>query len=103
MELELNNYEFKKPTNIVIHSKKDLNGYSVENVSFQSIEGIYVTGNLYRPAQSSKRKNAGILCPHGHGTDHLSSIKGMTYFSALQNLNGINSIFFYRRGIQTLF
>lgn len=66
---ELSNYEFKKPTNIVIHSKKDLNGYSVENVSFQSIEGIYVTGNLYRPAQSTKGKNAGILCPHGHGTD----------------------------------
>ncbi len=65
---ELSNYEFKKPTNIVIHSQKDLNGYSVENVSFQSIEGIYVTGNLYRPAES-KSKNAGILSPHGHGTD----------------------------------
>ncbi len=70
---ELSNYEFKKPTNIVIHSKKDLNGYSVENVSFQSIEGIYVTGNLYRPAELSglppKGKTAGILCPHGHGPD----------------------------------
>jgi dienelactone hydrolase len=65
---ELSNYEFKKPTNIVIHSKKDLNEYSVENVSFQSIEGIYVTGNLYRPVES-KSKNAGILSPHGHGTD----------------------------------
>jgi uncharacterized protein len=64
---ELSNYEFKKPTNIVIHSKKDLNGYSVENVSFQSIEGIYVTGNLYRPL-ISKGKTAGILSPHGHGT-----------------------------------
>jgi len=70
---ELSNYEFKKPTNISIHSKKTLNGYSVENVSFQSIEGIYVTGNLYRPADSnglmSKGKTAGILCPHGHGAD----------------------------------
>jgi uncharacterized protein len=65
---ELSNYEFKKPTNIVIHSKKDLNGYSVENVSFQSIEGIYVTGNLYRPVKS-KGKIAGVLCPHGHGPD----------------------------------
>ncbi|WP_394993114.1 alpha/beta hydrolase family protein [Emticicia sp.] len=70
---ELSNFTFKKPTNIVIHSKKDLNGYSVENVSFQSIEGIYVTGNLYRPIEISglppKGKSAGILCPHGHGTD----------------------------------
>lgn len=65
---ELNNYEFKKPTNIVIHSKKELNGYSVENVSFQSIEGIYVTGNLYRPIEF-QGKTAGILCTHGHGTD----------------------------------
>jgi uncharacterized protein len=70
---ELSNYTFKKPTNIVIHSKKNLNGYSVENVSFQSLEGIYVTGNLYRPTEISglppKGKAAGILCPHGHGTD----------------------------------
>ena len=65
---ELSNFTFKKPTNIVIHSKKALNGYSVENVSFQSIEGIYVTGNLYRPMEV-KGKSAGILCPHGHGTD----------------------------------
>lgn len=65
---ELSDFTFKKPTNVVIHSKKDLNGYSVENVSFQSIEGIYVTGNLYRPLET-KGKQAGILCPHGHGTD----------------------------------
>jgi hypothetical protein len=65
---ELSDFSFKKPSNIVIHSKKDLNGYSVENVSFQSIEGIYVTGNLYRPIETNE-KLAGILCPHGHGTD----------------------------------
>ncbi|CAH0993936.1 hypothetical protein EMA8858_00041 [Emticicia aquatica] len=65
---ELSNFIFKKPTNITIHSKKELNGYSVENVSFQSLEGIYVTGNLYRPLKT-EGKLAGILCPHGHGTD----------------------------------
>ena len=65
---ESNNFTFRKPTHITIHSKKDLNGYSVENVSFQSIEGIYVTGNLYRPIGVSG-KTAGILCPHGHGPD----------------------------------
>lgn len=65
---EFNTLTLKKPTNISIHSKKELNGYSVENVSFQSLEGIYVTGNLYRPLVQSK-KMAGILCPHGHGQD----------------------------------
>lgn len=65
---ELNKLKLRKPTNITIHSKKELNGYSVENVSFQSLEGIYVTGNLYRPLSHSG-KMAGILCPHGHGQD----------------------------------
>lgn len=65
---ELNKLKLKKPTNITIHSKKELNGYSVENVSFQSLEGIYVTGNLYRPLNQTG-KMAGILCPHGHGQD----------------------------------
>jgi hypothetical protein len=65
---ELNKLKLKKPSNITIHSKKDLNGYSVENVSFQSLDGIYVTGNLYRPLNHTG-KMAGILCPHGHGQD----------------------------------
>jgi uncharacterized protein len=58
----------KKPSNITIHSRKELNGYAVENVSFQSLEGIYVTGNLYTPLVK-KGKVPGILCPHGHGPD----------------------------------
>ncbi len=58
----------KKADQISIHDKKILNGYSVENVSFQSLEGIYVTGNLYKPLHS-KGKIPGILCPHGHGPD----------------------------------
>lgn len=56
----------KEPKNITIHSKKELNGYAVENVSFESMTGIYVTGNLYTPLSISDKK-AAILCPHGHG------------------------------------
>ncbi len=67
----------KKPKHIVIHSKKIMNGYSVENVSFECIKGLYVTGNLYKPLFAESRKSSGsisgktaaILCPHGHGTD----------------------------------
>ena len=65
---EIKKISHKKPKNITIHSKRLLNGYSVENVSFESLDGIYVTGNLYTPL-SINGKTAAILCPHGHGPD----------------------------------
>ncbi len=65
---EIKKISHKKPKNIVIHSKRLLNGYAVENVSFESLDGIFVTGNLYTPL-SITGKTAAILCPHGHGPD----------------------------------
>ncbi|WP_353717899.1 acetylxylan esterase [Dyadobacter sp. 676] len=57
----------EKPTSQpIIHSKKIMDGYSIENVAFESMPGIYVTGNLYRPLKQQK-SYAGILAPHGHG------------------------------------
>jgi len=49
----------------VIHSRQVFDGYSVENVYFESIEGYYVTGNLYRPLKR-QASYAGVLAPHGH-------------------------------------
>ena len=49
----------------VIHSKREMDGYSIENVYFESIAGYYVTGNLYRPLRRMS-SYAGVLSPHGH-------------------------------------
>lgn len=47
------------------HSRRELAGYSVENVAFESLPGFWVTGNLYLPLAPTGRV-AGVLCPHGH-------------------------------------
>ena len=63
--MELESLPPKPRTQPVIHSKKVMDGYTVENVYFESIEGYYVAGNLYLPTNPQK-SYAGILCPHGH-------------------------------------
>ncbi|MEZ0541075.1 alpha/beta hydrolase family protein [Fibrella arboris] len=47
------------------HSLRQLDGYTVENVAFESIPGIFVTGNLYRPLGMTGKRPA-ILSQHGH-------------------------------------
>lgn len=41
-------------------------GYSVQNVAFESVPGVFVTANLYRPAEVRGR-HAAVLLTHGHG------------------------------------
>lgn len=40
-------------------------GFTVENVAFESRPGLFVCGNLYRPAGGNGPFPA-VLCPHGH-------------------------------------
>ena len=53
----LNPLPRRTPLESVIHSRKEMDGYSVENVYFESSAGFFVTGNLYRPL----RKGASIV------------------------------------------
>jgi dienelactone hydrolase len=55
----------KSPLNAVIHGKIELPEYSVERVYFESAPGLFVTGNLYRPA-NVKGKVPAVLFAHGH-------------------------------------
>ncbi len=58
----------KTPLKAVVHGKIEFDTYTVEKVYFQSMPGLYVTGNLYRP-KNAPGKCPAVLCPHGHFTD----------------------------------
>ena len=50
-----------------IYGKIEKDDYTIEKVTFESLPGLYVTGNLYRPKNIEAGKLVpGVLCPHGH-------------------------------------
>lgn len=54
------------PLKPAIHGRIDRPGYTVEKVSFESLPGLLVSGNLYRPAGRPNQKLPAVLSPHGH-------------------------------------
>jgi hypothetical protein len=55
----------KTPLNAKRSGRLDRDGYSIEEVYFESYPGFYCTGNLYLP-RDRKPPYAAMLCPHGH-------------------------------------
>ncbi|MFP4503416.1 MAG: alpha/beta hydrolase family protein [Cyclobacteriaceae bacterium] len=64
----------RTPLRPIIHSKKTLDGYTVENVAFESLPGFFVSGNLYRPVAENDSYPA-ILSPHGHFQEEKQSAR----------------------------
>jgi hypothetical protein len=61
----LSKFPKKCPLNPVFGEKRTYDGYQVQNVAFESLPGVYVTGSLYTPLEI-KGKVPGILNTHGH-------------------------------------
>lgn len=61
----LEKFPEKCALNAIIGPKRVYDGYQVQNVAFESLPGVYVTGSLYTPI-GAKGKLPGIISPHGH-------------------------------------
>ena len=55
----------KTPLNPIIRDKREYAGYTVGNVAFESLPGVFVTGSFYRP-RSGQGPFPAVLCTHGH-------------------------------------
>jgi len=58
----------RTPLRLDVHGRVERPEYTVEKISFESLPGHFVTGNLYRPRGRSG-PHPGVLSPHGHADD----------------------------------
>ena len=57
----------KSPLNPIVTRTHQFDGFSVDNVAFESFPGFFCTGNVYKPAHPvDPRKIPVVLTPHGH-------------------------------------
>ena len=63
----LQKFPEKTALNPILGEVRTYDGYTVQNIAFESLPGVYVTGSLYRPLGKTGQL-PGIISPHGHGT-----------------------------------
>jgi len=68
----------RTPLNPIVHSRREHDGYSVENVALETLPGFFATGNVYRPTRGNGAY-AAILCPHGHIQDKAGKLCGRVH------------------------
>lgn len=61
----LSPFPAKCALNPIFGEKRLFDGYQVQNVAFESLPGVYVTGSIYSPINVPENP-AGVLSPHGH-------------------------------------
>ena len=64
----LEEYPEKKSLEPLLGEERIYDGYKVQNVAFESLPGVFVTGSLYTPVEAEDAL-PGILSTHGHWTD----------------------------------
>jgi hypothetical protein len=58
----------------IVRGAQRREGYTVENFAIEALPGLFMTGNLYRPADPPSHL-AAVLCPHGHAGDDTPGVK----------------------------
>lgn len=75
--LEIKNLAKNQPIRSIIREEKKFDGYTLQNVAIETLEGFYLCGNLYRPTNKAENL-AGILCPQGHSKTQDSRLQEYT-------------------------
>jgi Acetyl xylan esterase (AXE1) len=74
--------DYSGPLNPKVTGKIELPKYTIEKVIFESLPQFYVTGNLYRPNDSTK--HPGIIMPMGHWEEGKPAGQGIAANLALK-------------------
>ena len=77
----------RTPLKALRRGERTHDGYSVENVAFESTPGFFVTGTLYRPwPRTTGGRGPAVLLAHGHSSD---PVAGGRFHESKQTLGAL--------------